>query len=119
VLRRRRPLLRDALGRDPRTRGHAAPSPVLVELDGSSGATDAALRIAVDGHTLTLDAPIDPTDPDALDRLADQLATLLAAGLADPAAVAADLPLLGPSEVALLDAINETGLDHDRTATID
>ena len=40
---------------------------------------------------------------------ADQLATLLAAGLADPGAVAADLPLLGAAEIALLDAVNQTG----------
>ena len=30
-----------------------------------------------------------------------------------------DLPVLGPAELALLDAVNDTARDHDRTATID
>ena len=122
-LGRRQPLLRDAIGRDPRTRGRPFAAPVVVELDGtpstpSTGDTT-VLRILVSAGYLELDGVADPTDPGAIDRIAAQLATLLAAGLAAPDSPASDLPMLGKAEVAFLDAINGTDLDHDRTATID
>ena len=60
--------------------------------------------------------PLIPTPSTASPNSSRQL---LAAGLADPSAPAADLPLIGTAEAALLDANNRTDLDHDRTATID
>lgn len=121
-------LLRDAIGRDPRTRGRVSDSPVLVELDvdpSAAGANAApwaersVLRLAITEDALFVDGVIDPADPQALDRVADQLSTLVASATQDPGSRCDALALLGAAETALLDAVNRTDLDHDRTATID
>jgi natural product biosynthesis luciferase-like monooxygenase protein len=128
--RERAPLLRDALGRDPRTRGRAAPSPVVVDLDVASpngassrstriGADEPPLRVAIGAGTVVLDAVSDPTDPDALDRVAEQISTLMASTAENPRARCDALPILGSAETASLDAFNRTDLDHDRAATVD
>ena len=57
--------------------------------------------------------------PDALGRIADQLVVLLTAGSAAPTTSIAELPVLGTSERALLDAFNHTEMDFDRDATVD
>jgi natural product biosynthesis luciferase-like monooxygenase protein len=98
------PLLHDAIGRDPRLRGGDLPAPALVELR--------AGRATVEMHTTG-------DDPGYAVRVAEELATVLAAGLAEPATPASRLPIVGPAEQLLLDEINATALDHDRAATID
>lgn len=120
----RPPLLRDAIGRDPRTRGRVGEWPVLFELDAPgpgrpSWAEATQLRVVLADSSLVLDAPVDPADPGALDRAAEQLATLVAGAVARPDARCDEIPLLGPAETALLDAVNGTDLDHDRSVTID
>jgi natural product biosynthesis luciferase-like monooxygenase protein len=116
----RQPLLRDALGRDPRTRGHEIPTPVLVEIGAGAGVgpcpEGVAMRVAID-REVVIDAGVE--DVDGLDRIAEQLTTLLTAGWADAGAVADELPIIGPTELTLLDALNDTYVEHDRTATLD
>jgi natural product biosynthesis luciferase-like monooxygenase protein len=118
----RRPLLRDALGRDPRTRGHDLPVPVLVEVGDGAGdgtiAPEVALRIAVRADELVVETRAGD-DPRAVHRMAEQLHTLLQAAVAQPTTLADELPILGPTELAFLDSLNRTDRDHDRTATID
>jgi natural product biosynthesis luciferase-like monooxygenase protein len=121
-LARRLPLLRDAIGRDPALRGRWHGPTVSVELETDARDTpgdDVALRFHVGPAGLHVETPVDAADAGAIERLAAQLAALLAAGAAAPDTPVADLPLLGPSEVALLDAVNATEVDHDRTATLD
>ena len=123
--RKRSVLLRDAIGRDPRTRGQAGVWPVLVELDGATAAGSSrwaggtALRVAIRDDSLVLDAVVDPDDPDAIERAAEQLSTLITEATRDPSARCDSLPLLDATELALLDASNRTDLGHDRSATID
>jgi natural product biosynthesis luciferase-like monooxygenase protein len=104
VVSTRGALLRDAIGRDPRLRGPALPAAVLVELD--------AGRVRVE-----VQAPTD--DAGYADRVADEVATVLAAGVAEPATLATHLPVIGPAEQRLLDEINATALLHDSRSTID
>ncbi len=96
--------LRDAIGRDPRLRGHQLPAEVLVELG------DGRVRVAV---------PTTSNDAGATERVADELMTIVAAGLAEPMTLASDLPLIGPAEQCLLDEINATALEYERRSTID
>src|SRR5262249_44342972 len=118
-------LLRDAIGRDPRTRGQASEWPVLVELGvavreaSPAWAERAPLRVAIGEGRLVLDALVEPSDPDAIERVAEQLSTLLGAAVEHREARCGDLPVVGPAEAALLDELNRTELDHDRSATID
>ncbi len=119
---RRQPLLRDAIGREPTLRGRWTAPTIAVELETDERDTPGdgvVLRVHVGPGGLHVEAPADAADPGAVDRLGAQLGALLAAGVADPTIAVADLPLLGPAELALLDAVNATTLDHDRTATID
>jgi natural product biosynthesis luciferase-like monooxygenase protein len=97
-------VLRDAIGRDPRLRGHELAAGVLVELD--------AGRVRVE-------VPTTADDAGYADRVADELATILAAGVAEPTTLATHLPVIGPAEQRLLDEINATALDYDRRSTID
>jgi methionyl-tRNA formyltransferase len=124
VARSRTPVLSDAIGRDPRTRGRTEPWPVLVELDVTDAdraeatrrpwTDDVVLRVGVSESALVLDAVVDEDDPDELDRMCEQIATLLAAAAHDPAGRCDALAIVGPGETALLDTINDTALDHDR-----
>jgi natural product biosynthesis luciferase-like monooxygenase protein len=116
----RQPLLRDAVGRDPRTRGRASAPNVVVAL----GSTDvdppvplATINIAVGDGRLV--AHVDGDHEHAAARVVEQLAALMSGVGRDPTARAGDLPLIGPDEQAALDALNRTELDYDRSATID
>jgi natural product biosynthesis luciferase-like monooxygenase protein len=115
----RGPFLRDLVGRDPALRGTSLTTHVAVDT-GDAAATapfvDAMVRIATAGDRLVVRGPVDRA---ALDRFADQLVVLLAAGLAAPATPMGELPLLGDRERAELDAINDTVIEFDRTATVD
>ena len=120
VIAARTPLLRDAVGRDPRTRGHELTAPVLVQLGAAAPAASGPiagerLRITVDDGTIRLDAPADAT---TLGRVGEQLATLVRGG-DQPATPIGRLAIVGPDELADLDAVNRTARDHDRAATID
>ncbi len=120
-VRRRQAMLRDAIARQPALRGRWSPPPVMIDLDGAEVApvASAGLRVVVGPAGVELEGPVAGADPDSVERVAAELRALLNAGALDPAIAVADLPLLGPAELAALDAINATALDHDRTATID
>ncbi len=125
VVAHRHPLLRDAIGREPLTRGHPFAPPVVVQVgeEGDAADTplgDAVLRIVREaGNRIRLDAALDTADPAALDRVADQLSTLLGAAQAAPSAPGGDLAIVSAAEQIVLDAFNATALDHDRDATVD
>ena len=95
---------------------------MLVEVGPGAGASPVpvgvAVRVAVGADEVALEAAV-VDDPGGVDRLAARLATLLAAGTADPSAAAASLRILGETELALLDALNDTATEHDRSLTID
>ncbi|HEX7097455.1 MAG TPA: formyltransferase family protein, partial [Acidimicrobiales bacterium] len=124
---RRGPFLRDLVGRDPSTRERTCAPSIRVELAPAEGGTTAepagssvVLRFVVepDGR-VTMHHRLDVIDEPNAERFAQQIATLLAAGVASPDTPVARLPLIGAAERAALDALNDTRLEHDRTATID
>jgi natural product biosynthesis luciferase-like monooxygenase protein len=122
TLATRGPFLRDLAGRDIRTREHLPVTPIVVDVgEGGSPGPDTVARfeIAADGSRATLHHHGDAIDSRNAARLADQIATFLAAGVADPSSPVRDLPLLGVTERAAIDAINDTALDYDRDATVD
>jgi natural product biosynthesis luciferase-like monooxygenase protein len=133
TLAKRGPFLADLLGRDPRTREHVPVIPVVVDLDAPAGNDTAAhpadlpagavlhLVVGTDGGatTLTLRHRNDAIDAAHATRTAEQLATVLTAGLAAPDTDANTLPLVGPDEQTILDAINATVVAYDRDATVD
>ena len=113
------PFLADLIGREPGLVGTHVTPQVTIELDHEGGVIDTLpgeLRIGVTEHELLLTSTL---APDALGRIADQLVVLLTAGSASPTTSVAELPVLGTSERALLDAINHTEMDFDRDATVD
>ncbi len=118
---RRQPLLHDAIGRDPRTRGRDLATPVIVDLDSGAdvipAAGDVTLRISI-GDGLRLSGVIDADDPGLLDRAAGEIAALLGTGRADPTAALSTLDMIGDAERTTLDAFNATDLDYDRTTTV-
>jgi natural product biosynthesis luciferase-like monooxygenase protein len=125
TLAKRGPFLRDVVGRDARTREHRPVTPITVHIgdigDTATAPAGAIVRfaIAADGAPATLQHRNDAVDGANAERLAEQIATFLAAGMADPSTPVHDLPLLGEAERAALDAINATDLDYDRDATVD
>ena len=121
VLAGRGPMLRDAIGREPHTRGRAGVAPIVVELADGPGRVvpGSALHITVAPGRMHVVAELDPADDEAVSRIGEQLGTILGAGVAAPTSVVADLPLMGDAELAVLDAMNETALVRDRAATID
>ena len=58
-------------------------------------------------------------DAGTLERIADQIVVVLTAALGAPASPIARLPIVAPSEAAVLDAVNRTDMAFDRDATID
>ena len=107
MLGRRAPLLRDAIGREPPTRGMPAETPVVVEL-------------GIPGGGIHIDAARGPRRRRRARRgWPSSCRRCWPAGLASPDSAAVDLPLIGPAEQRLLDTINDTDLDRDRAATID
>src|SRR5215207_62843 len=54
----REPLLRDAIGRDPRTRGHDLTVPVRVDIGADAPASDSLLRVAVAPDAIVLEAAL-------------------------------------------------------------
>ena len=113
------PFLADLIGREPGLVGIDVTPQVTIEFDHEGGVIDTLpgeLRIGVTEHELLLTSTL---APDALARIADQLVVLLTAGSASPTTSIAELPVLGTSERALLDAINHTEMDFDRDATVD
>jgi natural product biosynthesis luciferase-like monooxygenase protein len=98
------PLLRDAIGRDPRLRGQELRDAVIVELDAGCVRVEMATT---------------PDDPGHADRVTESLTTVLTAGIADPSSLAVELPFVGPAERRLLDELNHTPLEYNRRATID
>jgi natural product biosynthesis luciferase-like monooxygenase protein len=125
TLAKRGPFLLDLLGRDVRTREHQPVLPVVVcvgdatSADGVGDASIARIEIAEDGSRATLRHRTDAIDAAHAVRLAEQIATFLAAGHAAPQTPVGELPLIGATEAAALAAINDTALDYDRDATID
>jgi natural product biosynthesis luciferase-like monooxygenase protein len=128
TLAKRGPFLADLLGRDPRTREHVPVTPVVVDLDAPAERrgdvpAGAVLHLAVGtaggATTLTLHHRNDAIDAAHAARTAEQLTTLLTTGLAAPDADANVLPLIGPDEQTVLDAINATTVAYDRDATVD
>jgi natural product biosynthesis luciferase-like monooxygenase protein len=97
-------LLRDAIGRDPRLRGHQLAVDVLVELGGGR------VQITV---------PTTSNDAGAAERVADALLTVVAAGLTEPTTLVTDLPVIGSADRRLLGDINATALEYERGSTID
>ena len=120
-LAKRQPLLCDAIGRDPRTRGRDLATPVVVDLESGdraiSAGGDVTLRISI-GDGIHLSGVAEADDPEFLDRAAGQIAALLASGRANQAASLATIDMIGDVERATLDAFNATDLDYDRTATV-
>ena len=118
---KRQPLLHDAIGRDPRTRGRDLATPVIVDLESGAdvipAAGDVTLRISI-GDGLRLSGVVDADDPGLLDRAAGQIAALLGSGRANPTAALSTLDMIGDAERTTLDAFNATDLDYDRTATV-
>ena len=113
------PFLADLIGREPALIGTDVTPRVTINLDdrdGPSSSSQGELRVGVSDSEIRLTSAL---APDALGRIADQLQVLLTAGSAAPTAPITDLPLLGTSEQALLDAINRTEMEFDRDATID
>ena len=113
------PFLADLIGREPALVGADVTPQVTIDLDDEHGVTDPSpdeLRIGITDDELRLTSAL---APDALGRIADQLHVLLTAGSAAPTAPIADLPLLGGSEQALLEAFNRTEMEFDRDATVD
>ncbi|MFV0308087.1 MAG: MupA/Atu3671 family FMN-dependent luciferase-like monooxygenase [Desertimonas sp.] len=119
ALDRLRPLLRDAIGRDPRTRGHELTLPVHLALGTSAPDEAGSLRLAWDGTTLRAAACTDSADPTALDRAVGQIASLVASAATDPERRPEDLDLLTEDDRALLAEVNDTATPFDRSATID
>jgi natural product biosynthesis luciferase-like monooxygenase protein len=115
------PLLLDAVGRDPRTRGRPLETSVVVEFEGDpesasrSIANGVALHIAVDDARITV-AVAD--DSDRAERTAEQLAVIIEAARRQPATPVDALPIVGSAELAVLDALNDTERSVD-PATID
>lgn len=116
----RGPFLADLVGRDPAWRGSDPTPAVRIDLDAADTITgrpdDPALVVAIGPGGTRLRSRL---GHDELARLTDQVATLLDGGLTDRDVAVAELPLLGDAERSLLDAVNHTDLDHDRTATVD
>ena len=113
------PFLADLIGREPALIGTDVTPQVTIDLDDEDGVGESLpgqLRIGITDGEIRLTSAL---APDALGRIADQLQVLLTAGSAAPTAPITDLPLLGTSEQALLDAINRTEMEFDRDATID
>jgi len=115
------PFLADLIGREPTLIGNDVTPQVTVDLDGSidqDGATHplGGLRIGIGDGELRFTSTL---ASDILERIADQLSVLLAAGSSAPVGPIADLELLGPSEHTLLDAVNRTEMAFDRDATVD
>ncbi|HWM22327.1 MAG TPA: MupA/Atu3671 family FMN-dependent luciferase-like monooxygenase [Ilumatobacteraceae bacterium] len=120
--------LSDAVGRDPRTHGRGFDAPVMiaVDLDDTDpsatlphDATTLCFAVAPNGGRLTLHHRVDRIDLSTADRIARQVATLLRAGVDDPTGALSSLEMLSEAEVAELDQLNDTDLDHDRATTID
>ena len=107
MLGRRGPLLRDAVGREPHTRGMPAETPVVVQL-------------GITGGGVHIDMPSRRRRRGRRCRgWPSSCRRCWRPGWLRLARRAVDLPLIGRAEQALLDAINDTHLDRDRTATID
>ena len=123
--RRRRPLLRDAVGRDPHTARPRAGRAGRVTSSSATAPTPAIPTAAVarcPSPTAALTrrrAASTPTTPAPSTASPSSSRRCSRPVLDRPSHAGADLPLLGAAELALLDAINDTELDHDRTATID
>ena len=120
--------LSDAVGRDPRTHGRGFDAPVMIAVDLDDTDPSAALprdattlcfAVATGGGRLTLHHRVDRVDRATADRIARQVATLLRGGVADPTGALSSLEMLSEAEVAELDTLNDTALEHDRTTTID
>ncbi|HEV8299001.1 MAG TPA: MupA/Atu3671 family FMN-dependent luciferase-like monooxygenase, partial [Acidimicrobiales bacterium] len=126
-LRERGPFLHDLPARDPLTHGHRPATPIVVELDREGATTldrhdaDAVLHVVVskDGSRIDVHHRTDAVDPLQACAFAEQLGTLIVAALTAPDTPVARLPLLGPTDRATLDRLNNTALPYDRAATID
>ena len=127
-LAKRGPFLHDAVGRDPRTRGKSIHTSTAFCLDTSEqasrvGTPDATTLLRFeytsDSQTLTLHHRNDAFDAAHAARVGEQLTTLLAATRTTAEARVYELALIGPTEQALLDAMNATGIGYDITATVD
>ncbi len=117
------PFLSDLVGRDPVLRGTViAPHLTLdtrtaeIAPDAHPHAPSSTLRVGVHDGRLECRGPAEQR---SLERFADQIVVLLAAGLAAPGTPIGELPMLGADEVAELDSINRTEITFDRDATID
>ncbi len=114
------PFLRDLTGRDPALAGVSVDATVAVDLDAEPGAdvpADGIVRVlaGADG-SLRLRHRL---DAELGGRLLDQLVSIVTAGAAEPDRPVSQMPLIGAADAAVLDALNDTGIDHDRSATID
>ena len=100
------PLLRDAIGREPSVREQVGEPAIVVDLGAAPGAAiTSLLHFAVGERDITFEVACDERDPGAADRIAGQLGAVLRGGLAAPGTAVGDLPLLGPADLELLDAL--------------
>ena len=115
----RGPFLADLVARTPELREQATRPIITVDLDAGPDeelADDCLLRLVHcrDGR-LVLRHRVDAV---AALRLAEQIASVLDA-LGDDSCIIAAVPLLGPTDQRMLDDLNQTAVEHDRSATID
>ena len=114
----RGPFLCDLVARDPSTRGRATvPSLALtVGMHHSAELSPAALiELVVTPDRVVLRGAADLGD-DAIDRAAQSLAMVLTSTAHDQ--TLGELPVWGAADAALVAALDDTRLDHDRTATV-
>jgi len=115
----RGPWLVDLLARRPGLTGVAPP---LLTLEGAAVDRPASpgevLRLRFGASGATLHHRVDRVPAADAERFAGQLATALGAAVVEPLRGLNDLPILGPADDALLEALNATAVDHHRHRTV-
>ena len=113
------PFLADLVDRTPQLRGQSTRPVITVDLDVGPDeelAEDGLLRLVQGGDgRLVLRHRVDAAT--AL-RIVEQLRSVLDA-LGDSSCVISSVPLIGPTDQRMLDDLNQTVVEHDRSMTID